>query len=162
MYEDMQPGDLIFFSYEETDGYLDISHVGIYVGNGKMVDARGTAYGVVYRDVPPNTGAIVMIGRPIPEQASETIKRDEKGFLFSADRTGTGSGVSSRSRSVPDQGGGGERLCRMVVTGAFCTVCRSDENGRRTISDRMVWSGDRMGDSYEMQPADGKRSPFRQ
>ena len=29
-----------------------------------MVDARGTAYGVVYRDVPPNTGAIVMIGRP--------------------------------------------------------------------------------------------------
>ncbi|MGN0496209.1 MAG: hypothetical protein ACI4GW_08280 [Lachnospiraceae bacterium] len=31
-------------------GYLDISHVGIYVGNGKMVDARGTAYGVVYRD----------------------------------------------------------------------------------------------------------------
>lgn len=64
MYEDLQPGDLIFFSYEETDGYLDISHVGIYVGNGKMVDARGTAYGVVYRDVPPNSGAIVMIGRP--------------------------------------------------------------------------------------------------
>ena len=64
VYEDLQPGDLIFFSYEETDGYLDISHVGIYVGNGKMVDARGTAYGVVYRDVPPNTGAIVMIGRP--------------------------------------------------------------------------------------------------
>ena len=64
VYEDMQPGDLIFFSYEETDGYLDISNVGIYVGNGKMVDARGTAYGVVYRDVPPNTGAIVMIGRP--------------------------------------------------------------------------------------------------
>lgn len=54
---------MIFFSYEETDGYLDISHVGIYVGNGKMVDARGTAYGVVYRDV-PNNGAIVMIGRP--------------------------------------------------------------------------------------------------
>ena len=64
VYENMQPGDLIFFSYEETDGYLDISHVGIYVGNGKMVDARGTAYGVVYRDVPPNSGAIVMIGRP--------------------------------------------------------------------------------------------------
>ena len=55
-------GDLIFFSYEETDGYLDISHVGIYVGNGKMVDARGTAYGVVYRDVP--TSGMVMVGRP--------------------------------------------------------------------------------------------------
>ena len=63
VYEEMQPGDLIFFSYEQTDGYLDISQVGMYVGNGKMVDARGTAYGVVYRDV-PNNGAIVMIGRP--------------------------------------------------------------------------------------------------
>ena len=60
--EDAKPGDLIFFSYEETDGYLDISHVGIYVGNGKMVDARGTAYGVVYRDVP--TSGMVMVGRP--------------------------------------------------------------------------------------------------
>lgn len=62
VYEQIQPGDLIFFSYEETDGYLDISHVGIYVGNGKMVDARGTAYGVVYRDVP--TSGMVMVGRP--------------------------------------------------------------------------------------------------
>ncbi len=62
VYEEIQPGDLIFFSYEETDGYLDISHVGIYVGNGKIVDARGTAYGVVYRDVP--TSGMVMIGRP--------------------------------------------------------------------------------------------------
>ena len=62
-YEEMQPGDLIFFSYEATDRYLSITHVGIYVGNGKMVDARGTAYGVVYRDV-PSTSGIVMIGRP--------------------------------------------------------------------------------------------------
>jgi len=63
VYEEMQPGDLIFYSYESTGGYLNISHVAIYVGNGKVVEARGTAYGVVYRDV-PNVGSIVMIGRP--------------------------------------------------------------------------------------------------
>ena len=46
----------------EGEVWVEDSRI-IYVGNGKMVDARGTAYGVVYRDV-PNNGAIVMIGRP--------------------------------------------------------------------------------------------------
>ena len=38
----MQPGDLIFFSYEETGGFRNIGHVGMYVGKGMFVDARGT------------------------------------------------------------------------------------------------------------------------
>lgn len=61
-YEDIQPGDLIFYSYENNGCYLNISHVGMYVGNGMFVDARGTAYGVVFREVP--TSNIVFIGRP--------------------------------------------------------------------------------------------------
>lgn len=63
VYDEMQPGDLIFYSFEKNGAYLNITHVGIYVGNGKIVDARGTAYGVVYRDVPA-IGSIVLIGRP--------------------------------------------------------------------------------------------------
>ena len=35
----------------------------IYVGNGKVVEAKSEAYGVVYGDV-PNIGSIVLIGRP--------------------------------------------------------------------------------------------------
>ena len=62
-YDEMQPGDLIFYSYENNGRYLNITHVAIYVGNGKIVEARGTAYGVVYRDV-PNIGSVVLIGRP--------------------------------------------------------------------------------------------------
>lgn len=62
-YDELQAGDLIFYSYSNNGQYLNITHVAIYVGNGKVVEARGTAYGVVYRDV-PNLGSIVMIGRP--------------------------------------------------------------------------------------------------
>ena len=62
-YDEMQPGDLIFYSYTNNGRYKNISHVAIYVGGGKVVEARSEEYGVVYRDV-PNVGSIVFIGRP--------------------------------------------------------------------------------------------------
>lgn len=62
-YDGMQPGDLIFYSYLNNGRYKNISHVAIYAGNGKVVEAANENIGVVYRDV-PNPGSIVMIGRP--------------------------------------------------------------------------------------------------
>ena len=41
---DLQPGDLVFF-------YSPVSHVGIYIGNGQMVDAGNEETGVVQRSV---------------------------------------------------------------------------------------------------------------
>ena len=35
--KDIQPGDLIFYSYTTNGRYKNISHVGIYVGNGKWL-----------------------------------------------------------------------------------------------------------------------------
>lgn len=62
-FDEIQPGDLIFYSYTNNGRYKNISHVAIYVGGGKVVEARSEEYGVVYRDV-PNIGRIVFIGRP--------------------------------------------------------------------------------------------------
>jgi cell wall-associated NlpC family hydrolase len=39
----LEVGDLVF--YQNSNGYK--THVGVYMGNGKVIHARGTAYGVV-------------------------------------------------------------------------------------------------------------------
>ena len=51
-YDEMQPGDLIFYSYDRNGRFMNITHVAIYVGNGKVVEAANTRLGVVYRPVP--------------------------------------------------------------------------------------------------------------
>lgn len=62
-YDEMQSGDLIFYSYERNGRFMNISHVAIYVGNGKVVEAANTRLGVVYRPV-QGRSFIVFIGRP--------------------------------------------------------------------------------------------------
>ena len=62
-YEQMQPGDLIFYSFTSNGRYKNISHVAVYVGDGKVVEALNENSGVVYRDV-ASVGKIVVIGRP--------------------------------------------------------------------------------------------------
>ena len=60
--ENLKPGDLIFYSYSNNGRYKNISHVGIYVGDGKMVEAVDEATGVVIQDY--HNASMVMIGRP--------------------------------------------------------------------------------------------------
>lgn len=62
-YEDIQPGDLIFYSFTRNGRYRNISHVAIYAGNGYLVDASSSKGYVVFRPV-YSTGKIVMCGRP--------------------------------------------------------------------------------------------------
>lgn len=61
-FDEIQPGDLIFYSYTNNGRYKNISHVAIYVGNGKVVEALNESVGVIYRDV--STGSIVIVARP--------------------------------------------------------------------------------------------------
>ncbi|MGH9017284.1 MAG: C40 family peptidase [Acidimicrobiales bacterium] len=49
----LQPGDLVFFG----GGPTDVTHVGIYVGNGQMVDAPYTGADVRVESFPPSVGA---------------------------------------------------------------------------------------------------------
>lgn len=58
----LMPGDLIFYSYENNGQFMNISHVAIYIGNGRMVHAANTARGVV--EDPVNYSNINLYGRP--------------------------------------------------------------------------------------------------
>lgn len=60
--EELQPGDLIFYSYTANGRYKNVSHVGIYVGNGKMVEAANETKGVIFCDF--HSGSAVVYGRP--------------------------------------------------------------------------------------------------
>lgn len=51
----MKPGDLIFW-------YTPVAHVSMYVGDGKMIHARGTAYGVVVQSVDQYAGWTPIVG----------------------------------------------------------------------------------------------------
>lgn len=62
-YEDIQPGDLIFYSFTRNGRYQNISHVAVYAGNGYLVDASSSKGCVVFRPI-YSTGKIVMCGRP--------------------------------------------------------------------------------------------------
>lgn len=48
----LQPGDLIFYSSARNGRYLNITHVAMYIGNGQRVHAKGTRWGVVIDDSP--------------------------------------------------------------------------------------------------------------
>ncbi|HBI61254.1 MAG TPA: hypothetical protein DDY31_08600 [Lachnospiraceae bacterium] len=60
--KDLKPGDLIFYSYEVNGEFRNISHVAIYVGDGKMVHAANPSRGVVID--PLRTNSVVFYARP--------------------------------------------------------------------------------------------------
>jgi hypothetical protein len=61
---DARPGDLVFFDYSSSRAGID--HVGIYVGNGKMIAAPQPGEAVKVQDV----GTPTVIRRVLPQQAT--------------------------------------------------------------------------------------------
>lgn len=62
-YDDLAPGDLVFYSFDVNNRYMNIGHVGIYAGDGYIVDASSSKKKVVYRPI-YSTSRIVLCGRP--------------------------------------------------------------------------------------------------
>ncbi len=58
---EMEPGDLIFYSYKGT--ISTIHHVSIYAGNGMMWEARSTKSGLRYSDIYSMPGMMPFAGR---------------------------------------------------------------------------------------------------
>lgn len=61
--EDLVPGDLIFWSYKYNGQFMNITHVGIYAGEGKVIDASSSRGQVVYRNLFDDDKQ-VLYGRP--------------------------------------------------------------------------------------------------
>ncbi|MGG6311867.1 C40 family peptidase [Paenibacillus macerans] len=61
--DELMAGDLIFWSYEPNGRFMNITHVGIYAGEGKVIDASSSRLQVVYRNV-FDANLQVMYGRP--------------------------------------------------------------------------------------------------
>jgi cell wall-associated NlpC family hydrolase len=58
---EMEPGDLIFYSYKGT--ISTIHHISIYAGNGMMWEARSTKSGLRYSDIYSMPGMMPFAGR---------------------------------------------------------------------------------------------------
>jgi cell wall-associated NlpC family hydrolase len=58
---EMEPGDLIFYSYKGT--ISTIHHITIYAGNGRMWEARSTKSGLKYSDIYSMPGMMPYAGR---------------------------------------------------------------------------------------------------
>jgi hypothetical protein len=63
---DARPGDLVFFDYSSSRAGVD--HVGVYIGNGKMIAAPQEGESVKVQDV----GNPSIIRRVLPQQATST------------------------------------------------------------------------------------------
>ena len=72
----LAPGDLVFWSHKPNGRFLNITHVGIYAGDGKVVDASSSRGQVVYRDL-FDSGKQVLYARPY----AETQKPSTDGFI---------------------------------------------------------------------------------
>ncbi|MEX1308665.1 MAG: NlpC/P60 family protein [Eubacteriales bacterium] len=60
---DLQPGDLIFWSFNTNGRFMNIGHVGVYAGNGMVIDASYSKGMVVYRPIFASNNQ-VCYGRP--------------------------------------------------------------------------------------------------
>ncbi|MGC4043069.1 MAG: NlpC/P60 family protein [Armatimonas sp.] len=74
-FEELAPGDLIFQAGTYKKG---ISHVGIYIGNGKMLHAKGEQWGIVIDNIAPWKPGAPGARRVIPGLASPQVASGAK------------------------------------------------------------------------------------
>lgn len=67
----LAPGDLVFWSHKVNGRYLNITHVGIYAGDGKVVDASSSRGKVVYRSL-FDANQQVLYARPYAQASAGT------------------------------------------------------------------------------------------
>ena len=61
--QNLQPGDLVFWSCKPNGRFMNITHMGVYAGKGKVVDASYSKEKVVYRNL-FDSDKQMLYGRP--------------------------------------------------------------------------------------------------
>jgi cell wall-associated NlpC family hydrolase len=91
---DLQPGDLLFSPGSDPVPAADgnpIGHVAIYAGNGVVIEAKGTAWGVVATTyTPTDLGDVTFVGRlvaPASATSSQPAVASSPGIATSPDPT---------------------------------------------------------------------------
>lgn len=66
--DELQPGDLVFFSWGYNGRFMNIGHVAIYIGNGQVIEASSTQGEVVVGSLTADANQ-VLYGRPYASKA---------------------------------------------------------------------------------------------
>ena len=70
--DDIQIADIVCMHTSDRNGVGKTSHVGLYIGNGKLIEARGRRYGVVITNLEDRKPIITTVRRILVE--SEVAK----------------------------------------------------------------------------------------
>lgn len=62
--DSLKPGDILFYSSRSNGRYKNVTHVALYIGNGKIIDASSSKGQVVYRNI-WGKNQIVSVCRPL-------------------------------------------------------------------------------------------------
>ena len=70
--DEIREGDIVCMHTSDRNGVGKTSHVGLYIGNGKLIEARGRRYGVVITNLEDRKPIITTVRRILVE--SEVAK----------------------------------------------------------------------------------------
>lgn len=122
-----QPGDLVFYGTSPTN----VSHVGLYLGGGKMLDAPHTGAAVRVENV---WSGVIGYGRPITGAGAT----DSATAQLVVDTTGSGSTTSSSTDDSSATSGWQKTLTRIGVEGVML-------GGAVLLAGLGLWKGTRAG-----------------
>jgi hypothetical protein len=94
-FADIEPGDLLYYSGALGGVGGSGHHVTMYIGNGRVVHAAGTAYGVIISPV-VGPGQIGHGGKKLVGVASPIVLARQLGLVTTAPTGGTGTSVGAK------------------------------------------------------------------
>lgn len=118
--KDARPGDLIAFDWSKERAGID--HIGIYIGNGKMLVAPRTGDVVKVQNVDLNKASTIR--RVVPDAAFESIRQPDGKFVYKqgAKAPAKGTAAPTNSGAAADGGDPGSQPTQRAAAAAAPTA----------------------------------------